>query len=134
MQYFDAMLQNAPLLLRAKKLQIQGALRGGAARQLKVGENSYSAFVCNSDTHISDLGNAAILMKDDSGQPLYDLALMWSWKEKKREFSVSLRSFNESPADVSKIAAHFGGGGHRNAAGFTSRDLEFLKFTEFPKG
>lgn len=133
MAYFDAMLQNAPPLLRAKKLQIQAALKAGSVRPIRVGEVTYRAFVCNSDTHISDLGNAAVLMKDENGQPRCDLALMWSWKDKKRTFSVSLRSFNESPADVSKIAAHFGGGGHRNAAAFKARDLDFRSFTTFPR-
>ena len=38
--------------------------------------------------------------------------------------SVSLRA--KGQCDVSKIAAQFGGGGHKNAAGFTLRDVDGL--------
>ena len=36
------------------------------------------------------------------------------------EYQYSLRSRGDSGLDVSDIAKHYGGGGHRNAAGFTS--------------
>lgn len=133
MAYFEEMLQTSSVLLRAKQLQIDEALRGGAQRTLQMGDHTYAAFVCNSDTHISDLGNAALRLQNTDGTRRYDLALLWSWKEQHQHFTVSLRSCNESPADVSQIAAHFGGGGHRNAAGFTATSLDFLHFTAFPK-
>ena len=37
-------------------------------------------------------------------------------------FVVGLRSSAESGTDVSEIARHFGGGGHRNSAGFRTRE------------
>lgn len=40
--------------------------------------------------------------------------------------SFSLRSTDQG-LDVSKIAAKFGGGGHRNAAGFVQEDVDFIK-------
>lgn len=43
-----------------------------------------------------------------------------------REFIFSLRS-NESGVDVSEIAKKYGGGGHRNAAGFIISSLEDLQ-------
>ena len=38
----------------------------------------------------------------------------------------SLRSINELP-DVSKVATMFGGGGHRNASGFTVNLQTFMQ-------
>ncbi|MRI83307.1 MAG: bifunctional oligoribonuclease/PAP phosphatase NrnA [Nitratiruptor sp.] len=47
-------------------------------------------------------------------------------EEEDRRYKVSLRSKGE--VDVARIAAHFGGGGHRSAAGFTDgSDLSWLK-------
>lgn len=46
-------------------------------------------------------------------------------EEESGEIKVSLRSKNY--VDVSKIAAKFGGGGHKRAAGFTSKERDFKK-------
>lgn len=49
------------------------------------------------------------------------------YHDKDNRRAWSLRSRGDSGADVAKIAAQFGGGGHRNAAGFATRlpDLDF---------
>jgi len=49
--------------------------------------------------------------------PDCDFAIIWYWDHKARQTKVSLRSFHEH-VDVSDIAKHFGGGGHKKAAGF----------------
>lgn len=56
----------------------------------------------------SEIGNALCKIKPP-------LAMVW--QEKKNNISVSLRS--DGTVDVSKIAARFGGGGHKAAAGFS---------------
>lgn len=43
------------------------------------------------------------------------IGAVW-WQNTNRSVTISLRSRSE--VDVSKIAVHFGGGGHKNAAGF----------------
>jgi nanoRNase/pAp phosphatase (c-di-AMP/oligoRNAs hydrolase) len=44
-------------------------------------------------------------------------ALGW-WHRNDGQYKYSLRSSNESGFDVSKLAALYGGGGHKKAAGF----------------
>jgi len=60
----------------------------------------------------SDVGN--LLAKRDT----IDFAILWNYYHPKKEYRISLRAANK--VDVSIIAKQFGGGGHKNAAGFRS--------------
>lgn len=53
------------------------------------------------------------------------LGIAWHWDGVSQIYRVSLRSVGEF--DVSRLAREFGGGGHRNAAGFTCMDLPWRK-------
>lgn len=130
---FQPILDMAPTLQQVKQLQVNSALSKGSAHRWAIGGQDLRVFIVNSDTHISDLGNSALEKLDDDGQRKHDLALIWYWNERKRTFHVSLRSCPASPADAQQIAARFGGGGHRNAAGFTCQTLDFLKGSNFPQ-
>jgi nanoRNase/pAp phosphatase (c-di-AMP/oligoRNAs hydrolase) len=60
---------------------------------------------------VSEAGNALVNMG-------YDIGLAW-FENGRGQISFSLRSNKKgSDVDVSAIAKTFGGGGHRNAAGF----------------
>jgi len=61
---------------------------------------------------ISELGNAI------SSDPNVDFAVLWRHDNVLGKYHISLRSCDK--ADVSEIAKSFGGGGHPNAAGFSS--------------
>jgi len=74
---------------------------------------NYNVCIVNCSTELtSDLGN--ILASSDG----CDFAALWKYNHTKEEYYVSLRSNNK--VDVSLIAKEFGGGGHKNAAGFSS--------------
>jgi len=66
----------------------------------------------------SDVGN--YLMECDS----VDFAVLYSYYANTKKFSVSLRG--KDKVDLSKIAEHFGGGGHPNAAAFQCSDMSFI--------
>ena len=68
----------------------------------------------------SDLGNT-LLISD-----LIDFAVLWSYNHTKEEYYISLRSNNK--ADVSLIAKEFGGGGHKNASGFSTKINPIILF------
>jgi len=69
---------------------------------------------CNAPPkYASELGNKLALA---SNIP----AVIYSYNGATKQFDYSLRSVGET--DVSKIAAQFGGGGHKNAAGFSHKD------------
>ncbi len=65
------------------------------------------AFSANTQTLTSEVGNTLLKKRT--------LAIIWSRKNGK--IAVSLRS--RGKLDVSKVAAKYGGGGHRHAAGFS---------------
>ncbi|HDO23744.1 MAG TPA: hypothetical protein ENG99_00835 [bacterium] len=67
------------------------------------------AWVVNSPVFGSEIGGILVKNKNTIG-------VIWSYRN--GEINVSVRS-KKKLADVSKIAQKFGGGGHRNAAGFS---------------
>lgn len=76
-------------------------------------------FACNAPAkYASDLGH---LLANASGT----FGLCYFYAGDKREWFCSLRSVGHF--DVSEIARKFGGGGHRNAAGFSVKSLEDLR-------
>lgn len=70
---------------------------------------------CNTPVLQSEVGNALIKAHPDA-----DFAAVWYISEKNAT-KYSLRS-EDGRADVSVIAAQYGGGGHRNASGFIMED------------
>jgi len=65
--------------------------------------------------------NAPMRFSSELGEALAKISgtygLVYRFHEKRRLYECSLRSIGEF--DVSALAVHFGGGGHRNAAGFS---------------
>jgi len=65
--------------------------------------------VVNSSHWMSEIGAAL--------SPKCDFAVIWYYDHDTRQVKASLRAHHED-ADVSEVAKHYGGGGHRKAAGF----------------
>jgi len=73
---------------------------------------------CNaSPKYASELGNQLALKSGTFG-------LVYHYDGARQEWQCSLRSVGDY--DVSKLAQHFGGGGHRNAAGFSVKSISEL--------
>lgn len=72
---------------------------------------TYTVSVANSLVWISDLGNSVAKMDGA------DFGMVFFYDGNLKRYNISLRSLDEK-ADVSQVAKAFGGGGHRNAAGF----------------
>ena len=65
--------------------------------------------VVNSPHWMSEIGSKLA--------PDCDFALIWYWDHLNKNTKVSLRAFH-AHVDVSEVAKHFDGGGHKSAAGF----------------
>ncbi len=79
-----------------------------------IDDRTYIAYLYNVPHDIaSDLGNKAMLKLD------CDFVGLWRYNHNEELYNFSLRS-TDNNADVSEISKFFGGGGHRNAAGFSS--------------
>jgi len=76
----------------------------------EVSFEGYSAMVVNSSMFGSQVGNAMV-------KKGYDIGIIWSHIGEST-IRVSLRSDKEGKVNVGNIAAKFGGGGHKSAAGF----------------
>lgn len=71
-------------------------------------------YISNCPTElISDLGNALANRND------CHFAVLWNYNHANEEYRISLRSANK--VDVSAICKRYGGGGHPNASGMTSK-------------
>jgi oligoribonuclease NrnB/cAMP/cGMP phosphodiesterase (DHH superfamily) len=79
---------------------------------------------CSEIELVSDLGNA--IMKTG----LCDFVVLWRYNHEEDKYSISLRSCDSSPADVSKIAKELGGGGHRNASGCCIKENPVIFFND----
>jgi len=78
----------------------------------------YNICIVNCPTDIiSEVGS--ILTKDYN----FDFAVLWRYNNPTAEYIVSMRSNNIGKAsiDVSEIAKQYGGGGHKNAASFSTK-------------
>jgi len=84
----------------------------GALKKIIMYQGKRVCIVNCTGEFISELGNII------SSSPDVDYALLWRHNAVTDDYYVSLRS-TDTKADVSVIAASFGGGGHPNAAGFT---------------
>ena len=75
---------------------------------------NYNICIVNCSSELtSDLGN--IISSNDN----VDFAVLWKYNHPKEEYYISLRTNNK--VDVSIIAKEYGGGGHKNAAGFATK-------------
>lgn len=110
------------ILLDAKDIQINKILNTSYLILELVSEDSYvPVAVCNCPPNFaSDVGNALF-----SKYPQAQYSLTWHFNGDK--YLVSLRS-TEGRFDVCKIAKRYGGGGHRNAAGYSLSNADYLNF------
>lgn len=84
---------------------------------------SYEVCVVNSSILQSEIGSQLA--------PTCDFVVIWYYDHKNMKHKVSLRT-QKNEVDVSKIAARFGGGGHKKAAGFTLRPPESVEKLFWP--
>lgn len=100
--------------LTENKARALGDDHMGTITPFAFGGKLYRACVANCFPDIaSEAGN--YISKSDQ----IDFAVLWRYHNPSKDFYVSLRSTGN--IDVSAIAKSFGGGGHANAAGFSTR-------------
>lgn len=113
-QPLEGMMQTGYYLLKDHENRVRASLNGGA---MSCNINGVKGLACNAPPNLtSDLGHALSLQSGTYG-------LVWNLN-KDRKVSCSLRSTGDF--DVSILAKSFGGGGHKNAAGFELPSLNDL--------
>ena len=116
------MVETGKALLRAQARRIAGALKTVRGRWL----SGYYVPVVNCSADHSEVGNALMGLEwYDAAHPAFAVTYLDTAEGR----LVSLRS-NAAGIDVSAIAQQYGGGGHRNAAGFKIKWTETSDFLE----
>ena len=103
---FDEAVKKGSVVLAYSKTVIKRVAEQARKRKFK-GKDVY---VVNSSHWMSEIGSKL--------SPDCDICFIWYYDHEQRNIKVSLRSHGDN-ADVSEVASHFGGGGHKNSAGFT---------------
>ena len=116
--YPDKLYAEGIILLAAKKQRVKKNFDMG----FTLDWHNYKCRMMNTNHDISDTGNYAVTEG-------YDIGIIYYIEHP--NISVSLRSQKE--IDVSEIAEQYGGGGHKNAAGFTLKREEFFKIFKWKK-
>lgn len=120
-QNYLAFVQRGSDLLAFEQRQVESAALKGCDCSISYEDAELNlvtahGLAVNSTVHMSEVGHALANSSGTYG--------MIYFIDENAKVKVSLRSNGDY--DVSVIAKHFGGGGHRNAAGFTT-DFELLK-------
>jgi uncharacterized protein len=111
----NRMISIGELLLEAQNYKIQKAFERGVDCTF----HNQKARLVNTTGNISELGE--FIYK----KPEYDIAIMWQAVEDMIVFSLRSDSKNPDSPDCAKIAQQYGGGGHKNAAGFQKKSINF---------
>lgn len=111
----NKMIALGELLLEAQNHKLQKAFDRGVDCTF----HNLKARLVNTTGNISELGE--FIYK----KPEYDIAIMWQAVEEMVVFSLRSDSGNPESPDCAKIAQQYGGGGHKNAAGFQRKNMDF---------
>ncbi|RUP46678.1 hypothetical protein BC936DRAFT_146647 [Jimgerdemannia flammicorona] len=105
----DEAITNGTQLLAVLNDKVMQICSNATTRTLR--DTHHKVLVVNSPVFPSEVGQELASRDCDFG-------LVWFYDANRKSCRVSARSHDEK-ADVSEIVKRFGGGGHRNAAGFT---------------
>lgn len=111
----NKMMSIGELLLESQSYKIQKAFERGVDCVF----HNWKARLVNTTGSVSELGE--FIYK----KPEYDIAIMWQAVENMVVFSLRSDSGNPDSPDCAEIARQYGGGGHRNAAGFQKKNMNF---------
>jgi oligoribonuclease NrnB/cAMP/cGMP phosphodiesterase (DHH superfamily) len=95
------------ILLKQQEIQVASKIK--RVKEIKINDITFTAL--NATENISEIGNAICIE--------YNTPALVYFVTENNEVVCSLRSI-DSLDDVSTVAKHFQGGGHRNACGFTT--------------
>lgn len=110
------LINTGEILLDSQHQQVLSMAKQARKCNIELYSELYSGLACNASLHISELGHE---LANRSGT----FGLIW-YLAADRKVKCSLRSNGDY--DVSAVAKAFGGGGHKNAAGFETDTTTLL--------
>lgn len=115
-RYFNDLIQLGSTMSALRTSKINAIANHAVRYSVTLPNHDVRRAVIETADHdlVSDLGNHLISTVRD-----IDMVILWRYSHEKEEYWYSLRS-DDAHDDISAVCAMFGGGGHRNAAGFSS--------------
>jgi len=117
----DSFIKKGKIILSLQEAQITAALKRKHKVWLQNGVD-YIGCGVNATENISELGNKLAAESKTFG-------CVYSFNGTTNLWNVSLRAYGDF--DVSEIAKTFGGGGHKAAAAFTTKDINWILGSSF---
>lgn len=111
----EKLIPTAKVLDMKNEKILKFCVSGACRRVMKINDIDYDVWVANGNDYLcSELGNRLMHKKFSNGEAPH-FAVIYSYKFNDDIWKISLRSLD---IDVSIVANHFGGGGHKQASGF----------------
>lgn len=105
------------ILLKQNEEIISDAVKKSTVNFIEIDQHYYLVAECNTTVLKSDIGNKLF-----ESEPFINFSSSYSVNPDTKQSYISLRSI-DSASDTTVISTKFGGGGHRNASGFTSYSI-----------
>jgi len=109
---FDEILSIGTILEKRKQKKIESIVKKVSTKTYIYKGNKVCIVNCEHEL-ASDLGNTILKTYD------YDFTVCWKYDHLEEEYWLSLRA--DGKVDVSEICKEFGGGGHKNASGCSTK-------------
>ena len=119
MEFLPNLIEKGKKYIEYQRYMVKNIASGARYNIVNINKSFKIVAYCNTSTFVSEVGNQILKM-----YPLADFACIYHYDNSRNQTKFSLRS-SDDKEDVAKIAEMFGGGGHRNASGFTINDASF---------
>ena len=110
--FVNELIQKGKILESYQNNMIKIICKSAKIKSQSFNNNSYKVAYVNTNLFKNEVANKLVAEKD------CDFSVVYNYDDNKSLTKFSLRSI-ESKADVGQVSKSLGGGGHRNAAGFT---------------
>ena len=110
--FLNEMIQKGKILLEYQNTLINIVSKSVKIKIQNIGSSTYKVAYVNTNLFKNEIANKLVSETD------CDFSVVYNYDDAKNLTKFSLRSI-DSKANVSEIAQSIGGGGHRNAAGYT---------------
>jgi len=111
-KFVDELIEKGKILGSYQDKMVKIITRATKIKKQKIGNNSYKIAYVNTNLFKNEVANKLV------SETNCDFSVVYNYDDSKNLTKFSLRSL-DTKANVSEIAQLIGGGGHRNAAGYT---------------
>ena len=123
----NQLIHEGKIILRMQQREIDNGIKQAKKAVFKVGSKLHNVWLLGNINPAlrSEVGNQLVNKKFED-ETIPEFAVIWLFEPESNEWWMSMRGAEGTSPDLSVIANHFGGGGHKLAAGFSIKNGECL--------